>query len=98
MKKLTKFNINEIKEAFGGKVFALTPATAGDRWAAGVAVANEAGYCPLPATWCNIEQGPGAYKEISDYLDTVNSELGTEELVAAKIVASTMVAQNRMTS
>ncbi len=83
-------NMIDLAEAFVGKVYALTPAMSDNLWIAGVAVANELGYSPMPTSWCHIEQGPDAYEVISDYLDGVNHDLGLDDMAAIKIIASSM--------
>ncbi len=83
-------NTVDLAEAFAGKLFALTPAMSEDLWIAGVAIANEPGYTPLPTSWCRILQGPDAYDVISDYLDSVNRSLGVDDLAAMKIIANSM--------
>ena len=80
----------DLTEAFAGKVFALTPAMSDDLWIAGVAVANERGYTALPPSWCHIQQGPNAYDVISDYLGSVNQDLGIEDKAAMQTIASSM--------
>ena len=91
MKTLSHKNLLDLTTAFQGKVYALTPVTFDDRWAVGVAVANERGYTPLPISWCNIEMGPTAYDEIARYLDTVNHDtLKLNDRAAMKIVCSSM--------
>ncbi len=90
LKKVSGLHLAEIAEAMSGKIYALTPVTAGDRWTAGAAVTNERGFTPIPTSWCNIEQGPDAYDTIADYLDTINSALGLENSTAIEIIASSM--------
>lgn len=91
LKKFNAENLAAIQEIFSRRVYALTPATHGDQWIAGVAVANERGYRPLPASWCNIDQGPQAYDTMADYLDAVNRSIaGLDDSAANKIIASSM--------
>ena len=91
MKTFSRWNLDEIKQTFDGKVIALVPICSASVFATGVAVANEPGYNPIPVTWCNIDYGDGAHEEISAYLDTLNQdELGLSKETATKIVLGTM--------
>lgn len=76
-----------------GKVWAFVPVMGqpgGPAAALGVAVANEAGYMPIAATWCNAD----TYDEMADYADELNRAEGLDDEVAMRIVASSMAAQN----
>lgn len=92
MKKFSPENLVDIVAMYKTKVAALVPVAHGNLWAVGVAVANERGFNPLPASWCHAEMSADAFDEIADYLETVNSELfNLDDDTAARIVASTMV-------
>jgi len=91
MKKLDTVHIETVKRGYDDKLFALAPAMDGGYWIAGVVVAGEKGYHPLPKCWCNIEQGPNAYTEFSDHLDALNLEhFGHTTDTAAKIILSSL--------
>ena len=91
MTNLMKFahqRIHLIPDKFKGKIYALTPVMFNGYWIAGVAIANERGYIPLPESWCNIPQVPGAYDIMADYLDEVNAHLNITQ--PNDIIASSM--------
>lgn len=88
MKKLSKCAMLElgIEAKYAGKMWAFTVVIGQlEGGALGIAVANEAGYSPVPEFWAH-----GTYQEMQDHADELNKErgLGVEE--AMNIVCSSM--------
>lgn len=88
MKQLSNEAIFEmdIEEKFAGKLWAYVPVI-GDKFEArlGIAVANEAGYCPVPEFWAN-----GSYSEMSAEADRLNEARGMAKDEAFNIIISSM--------
>ncbi len=70
-----------------GKIWCFVNVT-GEHYAArlGVAIANEAGYIPIPEFWCNSDD----YNALGAHADKLNADEGIDPLQAARIVCSTM--------
>lgn len=92
MKKLSLLMIIElgIDEMFRGKLWAYTPVIDEKGIGLGIAVANEAGYNPIPLQWCNGEK----YDEVREHADELNAERGLSSDCSMRVVMSTMAAQN----
>lgn len=89
MKEFTKEGRFEcgLDPIIAGKAWAFT-AVVGDHCAArlGVAIANEAGYVPIPETWCNADD----YDAMEAHAEALNAAEGLDPKTAALIVVSTM--------
>lgn len=59
-----------------------------NNWRLGIAIANEAGYHPVPEYWCHSD----SLEEMSAHADELNEELGLGGRRGAIIVASSMAA------
>lgn len=59
----------------------------------GIAIANEAGYNPIPETWCHGDN----LDEMHRHADELNETEGLNSDVAGRIVMSTLAAQNNRT-
>jgi hypothetical protein len=87
MKRMSTFTLNDIREAFRGKLWCFVPVTGTHcPIALGVAVANEAGYSPLPETFCNAD----TWNDMEAYADELNTQMGISDEESIKIVGSTM--------
>lgn len=90
MKSLSNQMILELEIAakFAGKSWAYAAVLDKNYGAAlGIAVANEAGYSPVPAFFCN-----GTYAEMSKEADRLNAERGLGKEESVRIVCSSMAA------
>jgi hypothetical protein len=76
----------EIEAKFAGKAWAFTPVMGQYGWQLGIAVANEAGYSPVPGFFCHAD----TYDEMADHADELNRERGMEPPEAMRIIASSM--------
>lgn len=92
MKKLGKLDLREIEETFSGKVWVFVPVCAypDNVWALGVAVTYESGYTPAPVSYCNAEEGPTAYDDISKHCDELNAARGFGVKASTLIISTTM--------
>jgi len=92
MKKFTKearFECN-LDEIVKGKLWAFTPGNhVGGVVRLGIAIANEAGYNPIPLHWCNAE----TYDEMWAHCDELNEAEGHTKGAAMRIISSTHAAQ-----
>lgn len=90
MKKLSNLGIAELElEAlFAGKLWAYVAVIPpkGPGAALGIAVANEAGYHPIPLNWCWGDN----YLDMEKHADELNNERGMSVHEAASIIASSM--------
>lgn len=83
-----------IDEIVHGKVWAFVPVFAAPAITRatsanvllGVAIANEAGYYPVPWAWCHADD----YGEMADHADELNRAQGLTDEEAARIALSTM--------
>lgn len=94
MKKLSNLAIVElgIIEMMAGKAYAYVGVMSGDTYGLGLAVANEAGYNPIPLHWAQAENFDAA----NEMADELNRELlGLNEIAASRIVCSTMFKQKK---
>ena len=83
-----------LDDVVAGKAVALVVVPNTDGWGLGLAIANEAGYIPIPRHWCRADAGE--HKEIARHADELNREwFGLEPLAALRIIGSTMKKQNR---
>jgi hypothetical protein len=83
-----------ILDLCAGKVYAFVAVLApgrGETYQLGIAVANEAGYHPVPLHWAHAD----TMEEMQAEATRLNAEMGLDEGRAALIVASSMCAQNR---
>lgn len=89
LKKFTaegRFESN-MDSVVAGKVFAFVPVLGkGGLIGLGIAVANEAGYNPIPLTWCHGD----SWNEMQTHADELNKAEGLGEHDAARIICSTM--------
>lgn len=94
IKKLTAEGRFEagIDEAFKGKLFAFTEVMTHGKgkdyppYGLGIAVANEAGYTPVPVTWAHGDD----YNEMAAHAEELNLAMGLDPMAAVKIVCSSM--------
>lgn len=78
-----------IERKFRGKFWAYVPVMAkGYGWALGIAVANEAGYSPVPAFFCNAERR----EEMVEFAEKLNAARGIDPETEMRIVCSSMAA------
>ena len=77
-----------IEDNFAGKLFAFTAVSGPYGFQLGIAVANEAGYSPVPGFFCHSD----SFDEMSDHADELNRARGLSDREAAKIVCSSMAA------
>jgi hypothetical protein len=82
---------SDIETEFAGKLWTYTPAIHNGRQGLGIAVANEAGYTPVPHNMtCEIVVG--RYDEATKLADELNAERGQTKRASLEIVASSMAA------
>lgn len=97
MKKLSNLAIAElgIDEMMSGKAYAYVAVMSGNTYGLGLAVANEAGYNPIPLQWAQADSFDAAH----DMADELNRDkLGLNDMAATRIVCSTMFKGNRKAS
>lgn len=80
----------DLDAKMAGKVYAFTPVVREGYIGLGIAVANESGYLPVPQFFCYADR----WDEMSAHADELNRALGLDDRSAARVVASTMAAQN----
>lgn len=79
----------EIESKFAGKVWAYVPVTNGSSFIGlGVATANEAGYTPVPLTFCHSD----SWEAMVEHSDALNAARGVSVDEAARTVCSSMAA------
>lgn len=70
---------------------AVMPPKGGPAAALGLAIANEAGYTPVPLHWCHAD----SWAEMEAHAEALNRAEGISDDAATRIVCSTFAAQNR---
>ncbi|MCK1671086.1 hypothetical protein [Bradyrhizobium sp. 150] len=68
---------------FSGKAYAFVAVTCGNEWQLGVAVANEAGYNPIPKTF-------KSQREAKEWAEGLNRHIGRNDESVIAIICSTM--------
>ncbi len=95
IKKLSKLARIEcgLEEFLAGKVVAFVAVMPQGRdvYGLGIAEANVAGYTPVPLGHCWGD----SYKEMDAHADELNVELGLDDDIAARIIASSMCPRAR---
>lgn len=80
----------ELEAAFAGELWAFVPVIRGSFICLGIAVANEAGYCPVPVSRC---QGNN-WDEMSAHADDLNQRwLGLDKKATIHIWCSSTAAK-----
>ncbi len=92
MKRLSNLAVAElgINEMFAGKLWAYVPVVEKFGIGLGIAVANEAGYNPIPLHWAIAE----TWEEMRAHAQELNEAKGLNEEAAARVVCSSMAAGN----
>lgn len=74
-----------------GKVWAFVPVMSGRVWGLGIAIANEAGYNPVPLNWAWAD----GRNEMQAHADELNKAEGLDDETVMRIVCSSMFPTRR---
>lgn len=80
-----------IEEMFKGKLWAYAAVVNEQGIGLGIAVANEAGYNPVPMYWCHAD----TWNEMREHAKALNRERGMSDEEADKIIITSMAEQNK---
>ena len=78
----------DVADAFRGKLWAYTAIVDKDGYGLGIAVANEAGYSPVPKFFTQLK----SYKDAVAMADSLNTERGLDKRTSIEITCSSMAA------